>query len=189
MAAKAKALSDRVYQLKITLRGSKPPIWRRVIVPATFHLYKLHQVIQAAMGWDDSHLHQFIIGDEYYSIPSPDDWEPVIDERRYALTRIAPYENMKFVYEYDFGDSWEHIVLVEKILPTEAGRQYPICIKGKRACPPEDVGGVWGYENFLEALGDPDHEEHESYLEWIDGEFDAEAFNLEAINIALQRVK
>ena len=189
MAAKAKALSDRVYQLKITLRGSKPPIWRRVIVPATFHLYKLHQVIQAAMGWDDSHLHQFIIGDEYYSIPSPDDWEPVIDERRYALTRIAPYENMKFVYEYDFGDSWEHIVLVEKILPAEAGRQYPICIKGKRACPPEDVGGVWGYENFLEALGDPDHEEHESYLEWIDGEFDAEAFNLEAINIALQRVK
>lgn len=189
MAAKAKAVSDRVYQLKITLRGSKPPIWRRVIVPATFHLYKLHQVIQAAMGWDDSHLHQFIIGDEYYSIPSPDDWEPVIDERRYALTRIAPYENMKFVYEYDFGDSWEHIVLVEKILPTEAGRQYPICIKGKRACPPEDVGGVWGYENILEALGDPDHEEHESYLEWIDGEFDAEAFNLEAINIALQRVK
>jgi len=189
MAAKAKAVSDRVYQLKITLRGSKPPIWRRVIVPATFHLYKLHQVIQAAMGWDDSHLHQFIIEGEYYSIPSPDDWEPVIDERRYALSRIAPYEMMKFVYEYDFGDSWEHIVLVEKILPAEAGRQYPICIKGKRACPPEDVGGVWGYENFLEALGDPDHEEHESYLEWIDGEFDAEAFNLEAINIALQRVK
>lgn len=189
MAAKAKAVSDRVYQLKITLRGSKPPIWRRVMVPATFNLYKLHQVIQVAMGWDDSHLHQFIIDGEYYSIPSPDDWEPVIDERRFTLSRSAPYEKMKFVYEYDFGDSWEHIVLVEKILPTEAGRQYPICIKGKRACPPEDVGGVWGYENFLEALGDPDHEEHESYLEWIDGEFDAEAFNLEAINIALQRVK
>jgi len=189
MAARAKAISERVYQLKITLRGSKPPIWRRVMVPATFNLYKLHQVIQAAMGWDDSHLHQFIIEGEYYSIPSPDDWEPVIDERRYALTRIAPYENMKFVYEYDFGDSWEHIVLVEKILPAEAGRQYPVCIKGKRACPPEDVGGVWGYENFLEALGDPGHEEHERYQEWFDGEFDAEAFNLEAINIALQRVK
>jgi len=189
MAAKAKAVFNQVYQLKITLRGSKPPIWRRVIVPATFNLYQLHQVIQYAMGWEDSHLHQFIIDGESYGTPSPDDWEPVTDERRHTLNRIAPHEKMKFVYEYDFGDSWEHTILVEKILPAEAGKQYPVCLKGKRACPPEDVGGIWGYEDFLEALRDPGHEEHETYLDWIDGEFDAEEFNLDAVNSALQRVR
>lgn len=189
MAAKAKGVSDHVYQLKITLRGSKPPIWRRVAVPGKFSLYQLHQVIQRAMGWDDAHLHQFIIAGEYYSIPSPDDWEPVIDERRYTLSRIARHEKSKFVYEYDFGDSWEHTILVEKISPPEAGVNYPICLKGKRACPPEDVGGVWGYEGFLEAIRDPGHEEHATYMEWIGDEFDPEAFNLEAINQALQRVK
>ena len=189
MTAKARGVSDQVYQLKITLRGSKPPIWRRVAVPGKFSLYKLHQVIQLAMGWEDSHLHQFIIDGEYYRISSPDDWEPVIDERRYALSRIAPHEKSKFVYEYDFGDSWEHIILVEKILPAETGVKYPVCLKGKRACPPEDVGGVWGYEAFLEAVSDPGHEEHDTYVEWMDGEFDPEAFDLDEINQALQRVK
>lgn len=189
MAAKARGVSDQVYQLKITLRGSKPPIWRRVMVPGKFSLYKLHQVIQRAMGWEDSHLHQFIIDGEYYSIPSSDDWEPVIDERRYALSRIARHEKSKFVYEYDFGDNWEHTILVEKILPAETGVEYPLCLKGKRACPPEDVGGVWGYEGFLEAVRDPGHEEHETYLEWIDGGFDSEEFHLDMINQALRQVK
>jgi hypothetical protein len=189
MAAKARGVSDQVYQLKITLRGSKPPIWRRVAVPGNFSLGKLHRVIQLAMGWEDCHLHQFIIDGEYYGIPSPDDWEPVIDERRHALGRIAPYEKSKFVYEYDFGDGWEHIILVEKIFPAEKGVKYPVCLKGKRACPPEDVGGVWGYEDFLEAIRDPGHEEHDTYMEWIDGEFDSEEFNLDVINLDLQRVK
>jgi hypothetical protein len=105
-----------IYQLKVTLRGSRPPIWRRVLVPGKFSLHKLHQVIQLAMGWTDSHLHQFIIDGQYYSIPSPEDFEPVMDERRHSLSQIATREKSKFFYEYDFGDGWEHVIVVEKIL-------------------------------------------------------------------------
>jgi hypothetical protein len=189
MSAKSVSSSEPIYQLKITLRNSKPPIWRRVMVPSKFSLYKLHQVIQIAMGWTNSHLHQFIVDDQYYSIPSPEDSERVIDERRHVLSQIAPREKRKFVYEYDFGDSWEHEIVVEKILPPETGVKYPVCLQGKRASPPEDVGGVWGYETFLAAINDPKHAEHASYLEWIGGKFDAEEFNLDEINPALRRVK
>ena len=141
------------------------------------------------MPWSDSHLHQFIIDGQYYSVPSPDDLEPFIDERRYTIRQIAPDIKRKFIYEYDFGDSWEHDVLVEKILPPDPEFKHPVCVTGKRASPPEDVGGVWGYEEFLEAIRDPDHEEHDSYLEWIGDEFDPEAFDLEEINAGLKLVK
>ncbi len=180
--------SNFIYQLKITLRESRPPIWRRVLVPGSVNLHKLHQIIQIAMGWTDSHLHQFIIDGEFYAIPSKEDWEPVSDERKLKLKRVAPTVKRKFVYEYDFGDSWRHEVLVEKILPPTPGEKYPQCIKGKRACPPEDVGGVWGYERFLEALQDADHEEHDSYLEWVGEEFDPEKFDLVEINQALELI-
>jgi len=178
-----------IYQLKVTLRGSRPPIWRRVLVPGKFSLHKLHQAIQLVMGWTESHLHQFIIDGQYYSIPSSEDYEPVRDERRHSLSQIATREKRKFFYEYDFGDSWEHEIVVEKILSPESGVKYPACIKGKRACPPEDIGGLWGYETFLEAIGDPHHEEHDSYLEWVGGDFDPEACDLGEINQALARVK
>lgn len=178
-----------IYQLKVTLRESHPPIWRRVLVPGSFSLYKLHRVIQLAMGWYDSHLHQYIIDGEYYSIPSPDDWEPVIDERRHTLEKIAHDVKCKFIYEYDFGDSWEHEIVVEKIILPEPKEKYPLCVQGKGACPPEDVGGVWGYAGFLEAIRDPEHKEHDSYLEWIGGEFDPKALDLDEINQALRRVK
>jgi hypothetical protein len=97
-------------------------------------------------------------------------------------------EKFKFVYEYDFGDSWEHVLLVEKVLPPEPGQRYPVCIKGRRACPPEDVGGIWGYAYFLEAIQNPDHPEREDYLEWIGGEFDPQAFDLEEVNAALGKL-
>jgi hypothetical protein len=189
MSSKLVGLSAQIYQLKITLRGSKPPVWRRVLVPGKFSLYKLHQIIQIVMGWTNSHLHQFTIDGRHYSIPSSEDWEPVIDERRHFLNQIAPREKRKFVYEYDFGDTWEHEIVVEKILLPEAGIKYPMCINGKLACPPEDVGGIWGYDTFLKAINDPNHEEHDSYLEWIGGEFNPEEFNLDEINQALRRVK
>jgi len=189
MPAKSKSASDRIYQLKITLRGSKPPIWRKVLVPGEFSLYRLHRVIQDAMGWTDSHLHQFIIHGEYYSIPSPDDFEPAMDERRFTLGKIIPFEKFKFLYEYDFGDSWEHTIVVEKIFPRQVDTKYPQCIKGKGACPPEDVGGIWGYADFLEAIKDPQHAEHESYLEWVGDDFDPEAFDLDMVNSVLARIK
>ena len=188
MSEKSVKSIEYVYQIKITLRDSKPPIWRRLLVPGSISLYKLHQIIQIAMGWMDSHLHQFIIHGEYYSTPSPEDLRPVIDEHRSRLDKIAPSESDKFIYEYDFGDSWEHDVLVEKIQPAEPGEKYPLCIKGKRACPPEDVGGIWGYEEFLEAISDPNHDEHNSFLEWCGGGFNREEFDIQEINRGLDQV-
>ena len=181
--------NNLIYQLKITLHRSKPPIWRRLLVPDSVALDKLHTIIQVTMGWTNSHLHQFIIEGSYYSIPSPDDWEPMIDERRYRLNQIASFEKYKFTYEYDFGDSWEHEIVVEKILPFDPKVKYPICIKGKRACPPEDIGGAWGYDEFLEIMKDPAHDEYDSYIEWLGDEFDPEEFDIEEINQVLQRIK
>ena len=185
MSEKSVKSIENIYQIKIVLYDSKPPIWRRLLVPDSISLYKLHQIIQIAMGWSDSHLHQFIIHGEYYSIPHPEDNRPIIDERSYRLGQIAPSEGDKFIYEYDFGDSWDHEVLVEKILPPEPGVKYPVCIKGKRACPPDDVGGIGGYEYFLTVMSDPNHDEHARLLTWWGGEFDPEEFDIEEINRVL----
>lgn len=178
-----------VFQLKISLKDFSPPIWRRVQVAADVTLAQLHDLIQLAFGWTDSHLHQFIIGNQYYSIPSPDDWEPVKDERRFKLNQFLSSPKDKIRYEYDFGDSWEHAVLLEKVLSPESGMRYPVCVTGKNACPPEDVGGVWGYAGFLEAITQPDHPEHAQYLEWIGDEFNPKAFDLEAVNLALEALR
>jgi hypothetical protein len=190
---KAKETSDHVpiYQIKITLVGSKPPIWRRLLVRSDTKLGKLHYIIQAAMGWWDEHLHQFIVGGMFYGLPIPEygDDPELRDERRVKLSQIVAGAGFKLRYEYDFGDDWMHEVLVEKILPPEPGQSYPVCIKGRRACPPEDVGGMWGYADFLEAIRDPEHPEHEEYVEWIGDDFDSEAFDLEAVNAALKALR
>lgn len=181
-----------VYQLKITLKDFKPAIWRRVLVPGHYPLSRLHRVVQYAMGWTDSHLHCFRIGQDNYSLPMPgSDWEDSddLDSRKVRLDQIAPRDKVKFIYEYDFGDGWEHDILVEKILPPDTELKHPVCLKGRGACPPEDVGGVWGYANFLEAILDPAHEEHDSYLEWVGGEFDPDAFDLEFTNRILRDIR
>lgn len=183
-----KRTPKNIFQIKVTLLGSKPPIWRRLLVADITNLYDLNRIIQVAMGWTNSHLHQFIINGAYYSIPSPDDYKPVIDERKYLLGIIAPVEKTTFIYQYDFGDNWEHEILVEKILPADPVGKYPVCLTGKRACPPEDVGGIWSYQGFLEAINDPQHEEHESYLEWVGGEFDPVYFDLKDINTQLRQI-
>jgi len=176
---------SQIYQIKITLKHSKPPIWRRLEVADSITLAHLHMIIQIAMGWDDSHLHQFSIGEIYYGVPDPSDFEEVQDERRVKLNHLLTEPKQKLTYEYDFGDSWEHDVLLEKLLPPEAGVDYPRCTAGKRACPPDDVGGIWGYESFLEAIRDPKHPEHEEMLEWAGGAFDPEAFDIAAVNAIL----
>jgi hypothetical protein len=183
--------SEKVYQIKVTLNDTHPPIWRRILVPWEMTLFKLHYVLQATMGWEDYHLHQFIIDQEYYGDPADDEYGDlkIRDEKNYPLNQIVTGEGFKCTYEYDFGDSWMHTLFVEKILPPEEGVYYPVCIAGKRACPPEDVGGTWGYEEFLEAIRDPEHEEHDEYLMWVGGEFDPQAFNLEEVNQLLVQLE
>ncbi len=180
----------QIYQIKVTLKDSHPPIWRRIQVPGNITLEKLHDILQIIMGWEDYHLHQFIIDDDYYGNPVDDEtgMYPIMSEKRYKLSQLIPEEGYRFTYEYDFGDSWEHLLLVEKILLPEPGVVYPRCIKGKRACPPEDVGGVWGYEDFLETIKSPAHPEHDEMLDWVGGEFDSEAFDIDEINSELQQV-
>ena len=167
-----------VYQLKVTLDDSKPPIWRRILVPDDITLADLHEIIQRAMGWGNYHLHMFDVFGQVFGDPEDDEYGDfgTKDEKRYRLNQLGLHEKAKFSYEYDFGDSWEHTILLEKILPAEKGAHYPVCIKGKRACPPEDVGGVRGYDDFLEAIANPKHPERKEMLEWIGSDFDPEEF-------------
>ena len=175
-----------IYQLKVTLKDVRPPIWRRVQVSGDLTLSQLHRVLQIVMGWTDSHLHQFIIDDERYATPSPDDWgEPASDERKFRLHDL-PKATTRFQYEYDFGDGWEHDVQVEKILPS-GPKSAAVCVDGRRACPPEDCGGPWGYGELLEILADPKHEEYAERMEWLGGKFEAEEFDVLATNSILSK--
>ncbi len=181
---------DSIYQLKITLRHSSPPIWRKVQVPAEISLGELHGVIQTVMGWDGDHLHSFTAGGIEYGPSAADTQFGILktrDETQAILNKVAPRERFLLTYEYDFGDGWVHEILVEKILPAADGVNYPVCIEGKRACPPDDVGGIWGYAEFLEAIADPQHPEHEDRLDWIGDNFDPKAFDLAAVNQKLGR--
>jgi hypothetical protein len=182
--------AGQVYQLKMTLQHIKPPVWRRVQVKDCT-LAKLHDIIQTCMGWDDYHLHEFNIGDERYA--NPEQWQDdfggdleVGNESKMKLGQVFAGGFKKFTYVYDMGDSWEHLIQVEKVLDAEPGVHYPCCIAGERACPPEDCGGAWGYGDFLEALQNPKHERHEELVEWVGGEFDPEAFDVEAVNEELR---
>src|SRR4029077_785870 len=133
--------------------------------------------IQVAMGWDFSHLYSFEVNGIDYGDPEMTGGElDMEDDSRAKLSHLVPGEKFKFHYTYDFGDSWEHEIVVEKLLPPEKGRAYPVCVDGKRACPPEDVGGAWGYLEFIEAKRNPDHERHDELSEWFEGEFDPEEF-------------
>ncbi len=179
----------RIYQLKITLRYTRPPIWRRVLVPGDMSLGELHDVIQIVMGWGDEHLHAFKAHGVQYVPPGPESkplWgPPPRNEDNAALQAVAPGEKSRFVYEYDFGDSWRHDIVVEKILPPEEGKRYPVCVAGKLAGPPEDSGGVYGYAMKLEVLSDPADPDYEEIAEWMGGDFDPERFDLEAVNARL----
>lgn len=180
--------SKSLYQIKVTLVGSKPPIWRRLIVNDNIRLDQLHSVLQVAMGWFDYHLHQYRVGGSYIGIPDPDFGDDVTDERKVCLQDIVFNPKDNFVYEYDFGDGWEHKIVLEKILPLDSS-ESPVVIKGKKSCPPEDCGGIWGYYDFLEAIQDIEHEEHESMLEWVGGGFDPDGFDINVINEKLKRLK
>ena len=171
-----------VYQFKITLLETKPPIWRRIQV-GNCTLDKLHEHIQTSMGWTNSHLHHFRIDETLYGDPQllAGNFEELKyeDSTRTLVGAVVPEDGKRlaFEYEYDFGDGWVHEILFEGRLPVEPKRKYPLCLEGERACPPDDCGGVWGYADFVEAITDPDNEQHDELLEWVGGKFDPEAFS------------
>lgn len=182
---KAKATTATVFQFKITLKNIEPPIWRRIQVKDCT-LDNLHEDIQTAMGWTNSHLHQFEIAGVRHGDPELlcEDWQDEIqpvNSLRTKVSKIVPKDGKRFQfdYEYDFGDGWEHEILFEGRLKAEKGTRYPLCLEGQRACPPEDVGGPFGYADYLEAMADPKHERHKEFMKWS-GSFDPEAFDAEA---------
>ena len=178
-----------VYQMKVTLEDISPPIWRRIQITNNTTLSKLHRILQIIMGWSDYHLHEFIIDGVSYGVPDKESMLEVKNEKNVRLSQVVSEEHTKFAYIYDFGDYWQHKILIEKILPLEPDMQSPICIKGKRACPPEDCGGVYGYYDFLEKIQSPNHPEHDEMLEWAGGSFDPEAFDLDEINQMLGKIR
>lgn len=181
--AKSGSKPQRIYQFKISLKHVRPPIWRRIQVEDCT-LDKLHEHIQSAMGWTNSHLHQFEIDGKIYGYPELLDGGfgssvQILDSRRLTLSRLLPKDGSKFKfrYEYDFGDWWEHDIVFERTVESKPGVEYPVCVKGKLACPPEDCGGPGGYEHLIEVVNDPEHGDYESMLEWLGGPLDDDEFD------------
>lgn len=175
----------KTFQLKVTLMGIKPPVWRRILVSDSTTLTDLHHILQVVMGWTDSHLHQFMVGQKRYGIADPE-WdvlnEEILDESNVRLKSVLRNEKNSISYEYDFGDGWLHKIILEKKLNFSSTDELPKCVTGRRGCPPEDVGGVWGYENFLNIYQDDQHPEHDEMVEWSGEYFHPENLDIEEIN-------
>jgi len=182
---------QQVFQLRIELDEVTPAIWRRILVPGGIRLAKLHLILQAAMGWTNSHLHAFTIDGERYGMHLGDDFLDedldLLDEKSVTVIH-ALGDRGRIAYAYDFGDGWDHTVIVEERSTITYGLKHAVCLDGANACPPEDCGGAGGYEDLLLALADPSHEDHDDLLEWIGGPIDPTAFDIVATNVALQRV-
>ncbi len=178
--------AKRIFQVKATLRETRPPIWRRLELPAELSLLRVHDVLQAAMGWYDCHLHQFVARGVLYGASDPEFGFERRSERTTRLSAILRRPKDRLVYEYDFGDGWELDVVLEKVLEPEAGKRYPVCAAGRRASPPEDCGGIGGFYNLVEVLADSSHPEYADMKEWLGREFDAAAFDLREVNEVLQ---
>lgn len=179
-----------IYEFKITLKDIKPKIWRRIQVPENYSFWDLHVAIQDSLGWEDYHLHQFEVldpktgGKISIGIPDEDGFSgyEIISGNKAKISKYFLSPKDKASYEYDFGDGWEHEVVLEKILLAKPGTEYPRCISGERACPPEDCGGPWGYEELLEVINDPTHPEYEEKIEWLGDDFDPEKFAPEDVD-------
>lgn len=177
---------ENVYQFKITLHDIKPRIWRRIQVPETYNFEQLHNAIQDAMGWLNYHLHEFEIMNPKTGIEVnvgiPDEMAPgVIEGKKQKIADYFSRLNSKALYTYDFGDNWEHTIKFEKSLPRDENLNYPVCLAGERACPPEDCGGSWGYEELLDTISDEDSEDYEDMKEWAGEDFDPEYFNADEV--------
>jgi hypothetical protein len=179
---------EQIYKLKITLKYIKPPIWRRILVKSNILLHDLHKIIQTTMGWTNSHLHQFAHNRNFYSSPDFNEFDELglIDYSKIRLNKLLTTEKHQMIYEYDFGDGWEHAIVLEKILSIDPDVKYPLCLDGKRNCPPEDCGGPGGYEKLLNTIKNPEDEEYESMIEWLGKGFDPEEFDKGEINEMLK---
>lgn len=180
--------TQNTFRLRINLDGVTPVIWRRILVPGSVRMSKLAVMLIAVMGWTNSHLHAFQVGQHRYGMHYDEYPDDEIDEKGVTVLN-ALRGARRFTFEYDFGDSWEHEVIVEEMTSSSFGLRYAVCLDGANACPPEDVGGVDGYRLFLEAMANPNHEEHEHYLEWIGGSFEPAEFDLVSTNASLQKVR
>jgi len=188
----AQQSQETVYQLKVVLLETDPPVWRRFLVPSGVTLHRLHLILQDVMGWTNSHLYRFEIGARQYAEPDPENefYElPFRDSKRAKLERLVPKKGSTFLYEYDFGDSWVHELLLEDILKRDPGKRYPACLAGERACPPEDCGGIYGYVELLEIISDPKHEEYLDTMTWLGGHFEPDLFDIEAVNHKLHSMR
>lgn len=184
-------MKTEIFQILITLQGSEPKIWRRVLIPSNLLLADLHKIIQTTMGWQNSHLHQFIKDRQYYSVDYGDDFYEEMNSIDYVKKKIRVSDLLtrvksKMIYEYDFGDSWEHEILLEKKIPAENQIFTPVCVDGEMNCPPEDCGGVWGYADMLEVLKQPKHKDYKDYKEWLGDDFDPKHFDLDEVNQQLK---
>jgi len=149
---------------------------------------KLSDMLLAAMGWNNSHLHAFRVGDNRYGMDIDEDHDEEMDEEEVTVLKALGDER-QFAFEYDFGDGWEHEVVIEDVTWSSSSLKCAFCLEGQNACPPDDIGGARGYSEFLQAIVDPDHEEHERYLEWVGGSFDPAAFDLAGANASCQKVR
>ncbi len=188
-ATKRRRKPKHAYQLLIKLADSDPTIWRQIVVPGHLTLADLDRVIQAAMGWTNSHLHMFAIEGVVYGVPD-DEWAAemhTLPEHEFILDEVVGTKVKAFTYEYDFGDSWQHDVTVQMVMiADEELNGWPMCLAGANACPPEDVGGVNGYEEFLKAIRDPSHEQHNAMWRWWGGPFDPTGFDINSANRAIR---
>lgn len=187
---KSKSAPRHAYRLLVKLDGSEPSIWRLLSVPGHMTLADLDRIIQAAMGWTNSHLHQFAIEGNFYGAPDDEgiDEMPLLAEELFTLDNVLGTTVKGFVYEYDFGDGWSHDITVQAVeLADEARNGWPMCLAGANACPPEDVGGLGGYEEFLQAIGDPSHEAHDAMRRWCGWLFDPTGFDVNSANRAIRQ--
>jgi len=181
-----------LYQIKVVLLETDPPIWRRFVVPSSVTLHRLHLVLQDVMGWTNSHLYRFQIRTKEYAEPNPDNEFCELDfknSRRTKLGQLVTKNGDVFRYEYDFGDGWDHMLLVEGILEYDHSARYPLCLTGERACPPEDCGGTHGYAELLEIIRDPDHEEYLDMMTWLGGHFDPDSFDVTIVSQKLRSMR
>lgn len=181
-------MPTKAYQINIELLDVKPKVWRRVIIPHNMLLSDLHNVLQTAMGWTNSHLHQFVHGKSILE-PDLEDYDLESYGTIYTgmtINNFLKEKNDKIMYEYDFGDGWRHKITLENILHSYIGIT-PVCTDGAKNCPPEDVGGPWGFKDFKKAIADPSHPEHASYLEWVGEDYNPDDFDKDFVNELLQQ--